>query len=107
MATKKSFQVIKSELVQKRLKSRYNKFQRLMAKWLRVEPADFHEYLIRIKYKSGNTTLKADDVVINRHGTLFVVIDTAPTDKLALIVTVQPQKEKPLMYGTFNVQIRK
>jgi len=107
MAVKNNFNVIRSELVQKNLKSRYNKFQRLISKWLRVEPADFHEYAIRIKYKSGNTVLKEDDIVINRHGTLFVVIKTLPLEKLAIIVTVQPQKEKPLMYGTFNVQIRK
>ena len=107
MGGKKSFQVVKSELVQKILKSKYNKFQRLISKWIKVEPADFHEYLIRIKYKSGNTVLKEDDIVNNRHGVIFVVIKTLPLEKLAIIATVQPQKEKPLMYGTFNVQIRK
>tara|TARA_R110000822_G_scaffold127454_1_gene262962 strand:- start:15329 stop:15664 length:336 start_codon:yes stop_codon:yes gene_type:complete len=101
MAKQKSkyIKLRESNVENKQLKSRYNKFQLLIAKWLGVELKDSFVYTFRIRFYGGR--LKEGDVLANSENVAFVVIDVA--NNLALIMTYGAFTQKPKVYNTLTI----
>lgn len=97
---RKSVSLVNSNLHEKRLISKYNKFQRWVAKIIRVELADTYQYMFRIQYK-GNARLQQGDAVVNTQGVIFAV--ALESNRLAMIVTLDSYKEKPKVYGKLEI----
>lgn len=96
----KPIQVLKSNLMEQQLNSKYNAFQRRVAKILGVELADTYQYLFRFSYK-GSTNLKVNDIVYNSENLAFVVLKVAL--RMAVVVSVASYVKRPLMRGTLLV----
>jgi len=97
---RKSVSLINSELHEKRLMSKYKKWQHWIAKIIRVELADTYQYMYRIQYK-GNARLKQGDAVVNSQGVIFAV--AMESNRLAMIVTLDPYMEKPKVYDKLTI----
>lgn len=97
---RKHIKVLNYALEKERVaKSQYNKFQRLVAKLIRVKLADKQQYLFQIHYK-GNVKLAHGDVIANKQGVIFGVIQ-GNNNREARIVTLDGFVQKPNMNGTF------
>lgn len=97
---KKFVTVNKSEVIKKHLTSKYKKWQLRIAKWIKVDVADTHQYAMRITYK-GSTSLNINDVVSNEDGELFLVMKS--TLNIAVLVSSEAYSYKPKMYGKLYI----
>ena len=97
---KKFVTVGKAEVVKKHLKSKYKKWQLNIAKWIKVDVADTHQYAMRITYKGG-TSLKINDIVSNEDGDLFMVIRSELN--IAILASSEAYSYKPKMYGKLYI----
>ena len=89
-----------SEQTERRVVSKYNKFQLLMAKILRVELADNYQYVFRLDYK-GTVRLKPNDIICNDNGIIFLVM--RETNRIAMLVSKDAYQEKPKMWGKLTI----
>lgn len=89
-----------SEVTEKKVVSKYKKWQLKAAKWIGVEVADNHQYLFRIDYK-GNVRLKPNDIVVNEQGLFFLV--PRESNRLAMLISKDALPEKPKMYGKLYI----
>ena len=93
--------ILNSELTKKNLTiSDHPKWKLLIIKWLNVEVRDKHQYLFRISY-NGSAKLRANDVVANSEGVIFLVIQEA--NRVAMIVSKDSFYDKPKVYGSLTV----
>ena len=98
---RKTVSVSKSEILEKHLKSKYNKFQRFVSKHiLRVHLADAYEFLFRVQYK-GSAKLKVNDIVVNSQGVMFAVL--REENRIALIVSMGSFVKEPYIKGTITI----
>lgn len=97
---KKFVTIGKSEVVKKHLNSKYKKWQLMIAKWIKVELADTHQYAMRITYKGANS-LKINEVVSTEDGELFMVINS--TLNVAVLASSEAYSYKPKMYGKLYI----
>jgi hypothetical protein len=89
-----------SEMTEKRVMSRYKKWQLIIAKWIGVEVADNYQYLFRVDYK-GNVRLRSNDIICNEQGVIFLVLKE--NNRLAMLVSKDASKDVPKMYGKLTI----
>ena len=93
--------ILNSELTKKNLTvSDHPKWKLLIIKWLNVQVRDKYQYLFRISY-NGSSKLRANDVVANSEGAVFLVIQEA--NRVAMIVSKDSFYDKPKVYGSLTV----
>ena len=92
--------ILQSNLIEKQLNSKYNSFQRRIAKIIKVELADTYQYLFRFTYR-GSVNLKLNDIVYNSENLAFVVVKISL--RMAVVVSVKSYSNQPLMRGTLIV----
>lgn len=89
-----------SNLVEKELHTKYNKLQLFIAKTFKLNLLDAYQYLYRVEYY-GTSRLKANDIVVNSQGVVFVVLKES--NRLAMIVSKDSYTEKPKVYGSLTL----
>jgi len=93
--------ILNSELTKKNLTvSDHPKWKLMIIKWLDVQVRDKYQYLFRISY-NGTARLRANDVVTNSDGAVFLVIQEA--NRVAMIVSKDSFYDKPKVYGSLIV----
>lgn len=97
---RKRVSIQSSEMTEKRVISKYNKFQLLIAKIINVNLADNYQYLYRIDYK-GAVRLRPNDIVCNSDGVVFLVIKE--NNRLAMLISQDAFPDKPKMFGSLHV----
>lgn len=98
---RKHVKILNSELEKKRFfDPRFPKWKLKICSILKIEPARQHQYLFRVHYKGG-AKLKAKDVVCNKQGVMFAVVQD--NNRTARIVTIDGYIQKPTMHGNLII----
>ena len=96
----KPIRILKSNLVEKQLNTKYSKWQLKLSKWIGVTPADNYQYLFKASYK-GSVNVKNNDILYNSENLPFICIKASLG--LMMLVSVNAYNTKPLMRGTLTV----
>lgn len=97
---RKHVSVQASEMTEKRVISKYKKWQLWIAKIININVADNHQYLFRIDYK-GAVRLRPNDIVCNSDGVIFLIIKE--NNRMAMLVSQDAFPDKPKMFGTLTI----
>lgn len=97
---RKHVSIQSAEQTEKRVISKYKKWQLWIAKKIKVEVADNYQYLFNIDYK-GTTRLKRNDILCNSDGVIFVVL--REQNRLAVLVSRDATINKPKMHGSLFI----
>lgn len=89
-----------STVTEKRLVTKYSKFQLLVSKFIGVIPEDSYQYCFRIEY-FGSIRLKVRDLVINSEKVVFMVVKES--NGLAMLVASKAYNTKPKVFGSLTI----
>lgn len=89
-----------SEVTERKLYTKYAKWQLWLAKLVGITPEDKYQYCFRFQY-FGTTRLKVNDIVTNSEKVIFMIIKES--NGLAMMVASKPYINKPKVYGNLII----